>query len=458
MKPQVRVRFAPSPTGFLHLGGMRSALFNWLFARQQKGVFILRIEDTDRERLVEGAVEQILASHQWLGLTPDETATQSERVETYQKNADQLLAKGVLYPCWCTPERLDKLRKQAQANHTAFKYDRYCLDHPGDPKKPHVLRFMIPDKPAIISWNDAVRGKMEFPIETQDDFVSLKSDGWPTYNFANVVDDHLMEITHVLRAEEFLPSTPKHILLYQAFGWDQPTFAHLPQVLGSDGAKLSKRHGAKSVLEYRDEGYLPEAIINFLAGLGWNQGEGSTKEIYTPDELVQAFTLARIQKSPAVFDPQRLLWLNGVYIRSLSVKQLLKISGPFWPKEAAKTETAYKEAILGLVQERMKTLAELPELTDFFFTEPKPNLEGDEVGEWLRQSLALVNKTSVKPDDLEAAFRSLAAKLSASPKQFFGALRLAITGKSATPPLFETMAVLGQKTVVSRLEKAISRL
>jgi glutamyl-tRNA synthetase len=274
-----RVRFAPSPTGHLHLGGIRSALFNYLLAQHAGGCFILRFEDTDRERFVQEAADSISQSLAWLGIDPDEGVMadgsqkgkfgpyiQSERLDIYRQYADELIAKKALYPCWCSPERLDDMRKEAQKTGKAFKYDRHCLDNPKGLHEPHVLRFMIPETPAVITWDDAVKGKVEFRSDDLDDFVAIKSDGFPTYHFAVVVDDHLMQISHVLRGDEWIPSTPKHLLLYRAFGWAAPEFVHLPQVLGPDKAKLSKRHGAKPALDYRDEGYLPEAVWPPLAG------------------------------------------------------------------------------------------------------------------------------------------------------------------------------------------------
>jgi glutamyl-tRNA synthetase len=466
MQKQTRVRFAPSPTGFLHIGGMRSALFNWLFARKSDGVFMLRMEDTDRERYVPEAVKQIKDSHDWLGLTPDESAVQSERLDIYKQHSEQLVENGQLYRCWCSPERLDKLRETARAARQPFKYDRHCLTSPGDPDKPHVLRFKIGDTPKSIAWDDAVRDHMEFETGDLDDFVCIKTDGYPTYNFANVVDDHEMEISHVMRAEEFLASTPKHLLLYAAFGWEPPVFAHMPQVLGPDGkSKLSKRHGAQSVLEYRDQGYLPDAIINFMAQLGWNEGSGSTKEIYSRQELIEAFTLERIQKSPAIFDPERLTWLNGVYIRSLAPSELAKLSEPFWSTEAKSSSSEHKLQILGLIQERLKFLAEIPELTDFFFTDPDPKalkqfgkLQPSESKRLLEASLEVLGKSTFEHDSLEKALRALADELDVKTGALFGVLRIAITGKVAAPGLFETMVALGEDSTLRRLKAATSAL
>lgn len=470
---KVRVRFAPSPTGMLHLGSIRSALFDWLYAQKQQGDFILRLEDTDRERLVPESVQQIQDSMRWLGLDWDEGIgvggehgpyIQSERLGIYKKYAGELVEKGALYPCWCKPERLDKLRQQAQKTGQPFKYDRHCLTNLGDPSAAHVLRFKIPEGQAV-GWDDAVRGHLEFSSDDQDDFVAVKSDDYPTYNFANVVDDHLMEISHVLRGDEFIPTTPKNLLVYEAFGWQPPVFAHLPQVLGADKAKLSKRHGAKPVLDYRDEGYLPDAVINFVAALGWNEGDGSTKEIYTRDELIKAFSLERIQKSPAVFDAERLIWMNGLYIRSLPLNSLLEACEPFWPKQAKDRPDDYKKAVLGLLQERLKLLSELPELSVFFFDEPEFELstlkktpESSVAKKWLEESLKIATDNDFEAESLEKEFRKLADDLGTKAGDLFGLVRVAVTGSTATPPLFETIAVLGKEAVVKRLKNALKTL
>jgi glutamyl-tRNA synthetase len=471
MSHPVRVRFAPSPTGFLHLGGIRSALFDYLIAKQTGGNFILRLEDTDRARLVEGAAEAIRQSLDWLGINPDEGVmadgsqkgdygpyVQSERIDIYRKHADELLAKKALYPCWCTPERLDGLRKDAQKAGVAFKYDRYCLEHPKSLDEPHVLRFMIPDEPKVVAWDDVVKGRVEFKTDDLDDFVALKTDGFPTYHFAVVIDDHLMKISHVLRGDEWVPSTPKHLLLFAAFGWEAPVFVHLPQVLGPDKTKLSKRHDAKPALEYRDEGYLPEAIVNFLAALGWN--DGTTQEIYTKDELIKAFSLERIQKSSAVFDAERLIWMDGHYIRELTPAALLERSEGFWPHSASDYPSDYKLNVLKLVQERLKFLHELDELTDFFFTDPKADLsevkgygEAERV-DHLKALSTLLTKTDWEHDALESALRGYVEDKGLKTGQLFGLVRVAITGRTAAPGLFETMLVLGQETTLRRLDLA----
>lgn len=455
----------------MHLGGIRTALFNYLFAKHAGGTFTLRLEDTDRERFDPSATDQITKSLKWLGLDwdegigvggPHQPYEQSERIAIYKEHAQKLQDTGALYRCYCSPERLEKLRHEAQSTKTAFKYDRHCLNKPSEVQDSYVLRFKIPDGQAV-SWDDAVKGTLKFEAADQDDFVCIKSDGFPTYNFANVVDDHLMKISHVLRADEFVASTPKHIWLYQAFGWKPPIFAHLPQVLGADKAKLSKRHGAEPVLSYQASGYLPQAIINFLASLGWNEGDGSTKEMYTTQELIQAFSLERIQKSPAVFDAERLKWLNGLYIRLLNPTELLAEAKPFWPESATTTSDEYKLQVLDLVRERLEYLSKLADLTEFFFTDPSPDPEAvlaqsPDATSIIQAAIKTLQESMFEIEKLESVLRGLADKLGLSTKEVFGVLRVSITGKRAAPGLFETMAVLGSETTLRRLEAAGSAL
>jgi len=467
----VRTRFAPSPTGFLHIGAIRSSLFNYLFAKKHGGTFVLRLEDTDRERFVPEAETHLIESLEWLGIGPDEGIggkdegfgpyVQSERLKLYAEHAARLVEKGDLYPCWCSPERLTQLREKAQAEKQAFKYDRHCLTNPDDIHKPHVLRFKIPTN-QIVTLNDIVRGKIEFNSNELDDFVVVKSDGYPTYQFANVVDDHLMEISHVLRADEWIPSTPKHILLYQAFGWEAPLFAHLPAVTAPGGGKkLSKRHGAKSALELRDEGYLPGAILNFLAALGWNEGNGSTQEIYTLEELIAKFSLERVQKSSAVFDAERLVWLNGVYIRNMSLDALYAETTNFWSASAKSYDDSYKKEVLGLIHERLKFMAEIPELTKFFFTRPLTNknfiidkLDLENAQDWLVAIITKLTDNDFKHDSLESTLRGLVEELGGQTGKVFSLVRRSVTGSPVAPGLFETLATLGKEESLARLEEA----
>jgi glutamyl-tRNA synthetase len=471
-----RVRFAPSPTGYLHIGAMRSALFNWLWARHTGGVFVLRLEDTDRARLVPDAAAQIYASHDALGITPDEGPVsggpygpyvQSERLSIYHEHAEKLLANGALYRCWCTPERLTALREEAQKAGAAFKYDRHCLipENQGKESEAHVLRFRIPEAPETIGWDDAVRGHLEVRLDSLDDFVAVKADGYPTYHFANIVDDHLMQISHVLRADEWLPSTPKHLLLWEAFGWSKPIYAHLPAVQGPNGGKkLSKRDGAKSVQEYLDEGYLPEALRSFLASLGWN--DGTTQEVYTTPELVERFTLDRIQKSPAKFDIDRLTWMNGLLIRQMELPELEQRAQGFWPASAASAGPEYRQRALGLVQERLKFLSELPELTGFFFEEPSvdttlltKNFDATAGQKHLAGLLTVLEDTAEWTEaSLEPIIRAYTEQQDLKTGQFFGLIRIAVTGRTAAPGLFETLATLGRDTVMRRLQAVHKQL
>ena len=451
----------------LHVGSIRSGLFNWLWARHNGGAFLVRIEDTDQARKVDGAAEQIIESLTLLGLTPDEPATtQSARLNLYRGAADTLVASGSLYPCWCTAERLTELRQTAQKNGVAFKYDRHCLNPANQQslQKPHVLRFRVPETPSEITWNDAVKGILTVSLKDVDDFVALKSDGFPTYHLANVIDDHDMRISHVLRADEWVASTPKHLLLFAAFGWEPPIYAHLPAVLGPDGKKkLSKRDGAQSVSDYLDAGYFPEVLINFMASLGWN--DGSTQEIFTVPELISAFTLERIQKSPAAFDAERLIWMNGKYIRAMSGSDLLPKCTQFWPQAAATYPASYKLAVLELVHDRLKYLAELPELTDFFFTNPDftkelipKQLENDVAVELLQGIINAVKTSDFSLIDLETRLRQFVEKTSHKTGVVFGLVRTAVTGKTAAPGIFETLHVLGKEVALRRLEAARSTI
>ena len=483
----VRVRYAPSPTGDPHVGNIRSALFNWLYARHTGGTFIVRIEDTDRARLVPGSLDAILDALRWLGLdwdegpgseTPYGPYVQSERLALYAEHAERLLSEGKAYRCYCTPERLDAVRKQRQKERKPTGYDRRCREPEGaeearrENPAPPVVRFRMPTE-GNITVDDFVRGEVTFDVSLLDDFVLLKSDGYPTYHLANVVDDHLMEITHVMRAEEWLPSAPRHKLLYEAFGYEMPELVHLPLILGPDRSKLSKRHGAASVLEFRDMGYLPEAMFNFLALLGWSLDE--TSEVFSKDELVEHFTPERILANPAVFNIEKLDWFNGLYIRQMSDEALADALAPWLedpasglPVDARPVDRDYLAAIVPLERERLKRLSDAPEMLSFFFEErldydasllvPK-GLDADAARAALEAALATAQGT----DDwsvaaLETAYRALAERLGVKTGQLFGAVRVAVTGRTAAPPLFDTLSVLGRERCVSRLAHAVEVL
>ncbi|MEA3344691.1 MAG: glutamate--tRNA ligase, partial [Chloroflexota bacterium] len=373
MTNQIRVRFAPSPTGEPHIGNIRTVLFNWLFARQQGGKFILRIEDTDRTRYVPGAEEAIKEGLRWLGLEWDEGPdvggpygpyVQSERLSLYRKYAEQLVATGHAYRCNCTPERLAALREEQQRRHEHVGYDRRCrFKEPGEvsPDEEHVIRLAVPLE-GTTKVHDLIRGDVTFENQLIDDQVLLKSDGFPTYHLAVVVDDHEMDITHVIRADEWLSSTPKHILLYQAFGWEPPQFAHVPIVLGEDGKRLSKRHGATSIAEFKRMGYLPEALFNFLALLGWAPGEGEEQEIFSREELVQLFDLTRVQPSAARFSYDKLDWMNSEYIRALPADELAERLLPVLRDAGLDASLDKVRELVPLVRERLKTLNDAVEL------------------------------------------------------------------------------------------------
>lgn len=473
----VRVRFAPSPTGYPHLGNIRTALFNWVFARHNNGTFILRIEDTDVARLVEGAVETIVDSLRWLGLDWDEGPYfQSQRLELYREVADQLLERGLAYRCYCSPQRLEAMRQEQMKRKQPPGYDRHCrqltsgqrADYEAEGVVP-VVRFKSPLE-GQTSFHDLLRGDIVFENSTLDDFVLLKSDGYPTYHLANIVDDHLMKITHVLRADEWLSSTPRHVLLYQALGWQPPQFAHLPMILGPDRAKLSKRHGATSITEYRDLGYLPEALFNFLALLGWSFDDKT--ELLTREEIIRHFSLERISRTAAVFNREKLDWMNGVYLRNLSMEEFTRRAVPFLerdlPAEVKRPlDGGYVRRIMPLVQERAKTLAEVPQLTQFFFVDGLSydtemlltKLGQTEALTALRVTIARLNELpNWEAPSLEVICRTLADEFELKTGVFFGLLRVAVTGRTAAPPLFQTMEVLGRERCLQRLKAAEQKL
>ncbi|MFH1710595.1 MAG: glutamate--tRNA ligase, partial [bacterium] len=375
----VRVRFAPSPTGFLHIGGARTALYNWLFAKANKGTFILRIEDTDRTRSTEEAVKAILDGLEWLGLDWNEGPGiggdfgpyfQTERLSIYKDWADKLVKENKAYYCFCTPEELEEERKLAAQRKEAPKYNAKCrelaaseVEKLSGSGKPKVLRFKLP-MTGITKVNDMIRGEVSFENELLDDFVMIKSDGFPTYNFAAVVDDHLMRISHVIRGDDHLSNTPRQILLYHAFGLIPPRFAHIPMIMGTDRTRLSKRHGATSVIEYNALGYLPEAVVNYIARLGWGHKD---QEIFSIQELIEKFSVEKVQKTSAIFDTTKLNWLNAHYIKNSSIERVVSLAMPFIERSYPGTDKAYAEKVVKCLQDRLKTIAEIVPLSDYFF-------------------------------------------------------------------------------------------
>lgn len=489
MSKPVRVRFAPSPTGYLHIGGARTAIYDWLLARATGGQFILRIEDTDRGRFVPDSLQDIMDNLRWLGLQWDEGPEaggphapylQSERLPLYHRRAEDLVAAGKAYYCFCSPERLAALRAEQEKAKRPSGYDRLCRDLPMSEAQSRLargekaaVRFKIP-LDGTTSFTDAIRGGITVDNRTLDDMVLLKSDGFPTYHLAATVDDHEMGITHVLRGDEWLASAPRHVLLYRAFGWEPPVFAHLPIFLNPAGSgKLSKRHGATSVREYREQGYLPEALFNFLLLLGWHPQD--EREIFTPAEAAAAFTLDRVSKSPVALSFEKLDWFNGVYIRQMDPRDLAGRCLPFLqragllPDPCPAERLDYLARLIPLVQERLRTLAEAPDLLGYFLREsiepPPPEMLLGKKGhpEQVLQVLRRVRETLAAAGgfveaEIEAALRKLASDLGLKDGEVFMPVRVAISGRTATPGLFETMAAIGRERCLERIERAAAAL
>ncbi len=477
---RVRTRFAPSPTGLLHIGGLRTALYSYLLAKHHGGDFVLRIEDTDRERLVEGGIDQIMRALEWVGLHVDEGPTnegsgefgpyiQSERhkLGIYQRYAQQLVAEGKAYYSGISPDAFAMLKQQAIDEKRPFVY-RKSMEPSESVVSTEGLPIRLAVSPGSLEWGDSVHGEFVVDHDIIDDFIIIKADGYPTYNFANVVDDHLMNISHVVRGPEFLASTPKHALLYDYFGWQRPVFAHCPTILGADGKKkLSKRDGDVDALDYRDQGYLPEAMINFLALLGWN--DGTTQEVFSLEELIQKFSLDRVQKSPAQFDIERLRWMNGEYIRNvLSQEEYVVAAKQALLKADYGTEgfgDDYIQEVLLLDRERVKVLSDIPEVVEFFFVAPKLSSEikdlltkkssPADVKGWLELVVKSLENTEWQQEQIEASLRTLVSQHDLHAGKLFYAIRVAITGRTAAPGLFETLATLGEAQSVQRLEAAI---
>lgn len=477
----VRVRFAPSPTGYLHLGGARTALFNWLFARHHGGVFVLRIEDTDRTRSSEEHVRAIMDTLSWLGLDWDEGPDrggpygpyiQSERLEIYRREAERLVQSGLAYPCYCTPAELEERRREAYARGLPSRYDRRCasLDESerrrllAEGRRP-ALRFRAPAR-GQTAVDDLIRGRVVFENEKMlDDFVILKSDGWPTYNFACAVDDAAMAITHVIRAEEHLSNTPRQLLLCEALGYRPPSFAHVPMILAPDRSKLSKRHGAVAVEEFRAAGYLPEAVVNYLALLGWSPG--ADREILSLAEMVGLFSLERVGRTAAIYDVDKLTWMNGLHIREADVERLVDLVLPSLreagldPGEGPDRREWVKQLVLA-TRERARTLADFPELLRYFFIAPdRYDPQGVarhftvEAASRLRAAADEIRDLPVfTADTVEGAYRSLAARLGIPAAQLIHPTRLALTGRTVGPGLFEVMELLGREACVERMERA----
>jgi glutamyl-tRNA synthetase len=478
----IRVRFAPSPTGYLHVGGLRTALYNYLFARKSGGAFILRIEDTDKTRSVEGAVENLLLALDWAGLEFDEGPgkggahgpyIQSERLTLYRDHALQLIADGKAYYAFDRPEELDEMRKTLEKEGKNPKYDRRALRLSSDEVRkklesgqPAVVRMKVPDSPTI-AFDDLVRGHVEFSGDQVDDQVLLKSDGYPTYHLANVVDDHLMGVTHVIRGEEWLSSTPKHVLLYRFFGWDLPQFAHLPLLLNPDKSKLSKRQGDVAVEDYRKKGYLPEALLNFVAFLGWNPG--GERELFSLKDLVEEFSLERVGKSGAVFNPDKLNWLNFEHLRRkpdpevlAMLKEVLKEMLPDIPPY----EDAYLFSVIAAMRERVTFARDFVVKSPYFFRPPDEYDPEGITKRWKHETghhlgiLAEEFSRLADPsrEDYESALHRIAASLGIGNGELIHPLRLAVSGMGIGPGLYDILFILGRDETVRRITTAIRKL
>lgn len=506
--PTIRVRFAPSPTGYVHIGSLRTALYNYLFAKKHGGEYILRLEDTDQKRFVAGSAENLLSVLDAMGLVHTEGPMlphahtsekhtldsvnypgvietgdcgpyiQSERLALYQQYAQQLIDEGKAYYCFCSAERLTLMREEQSKQKTMPKYDRHCLHMTPEAvqqnmtdKVPCVVRLKLPENETIV-FQDLIRGEVSFKTDSMSDTVLLKSDGYPVYHLASIIDDHFMQISHVIRAEEWLPSTPTHILLYKAFGWNAPQFAHLPLLLNPDRSKLSKRQGDVAVEDYLKKGYLKEALINFVALLGWNPGEGSTQELFSMDELVEQFDFEHVHKAGAVFDLKKLDWINAQYIKKLSIDDLYTQSLPFWQEKdffknasSERQSSVYITKVLTIEQDRLNRLDEVGEQNPFFFTDAftydkellhwKKNTN-EETLDSLQQAQTLL--TAIEETDFTREILSEKLMVAAGEKRgdLLWPLRVALTGSKQSPSPFEVAWVLGKKESLKRLANALS--
>ncbi|WP_447979135.1 glutamate--tRNA ligase [Candidatus Nitrospira bockiana] len=463
---QVRVRFAPSPTGYLHIGGVRTALFNWLFARRAKGVFILRIEDTDQSRSTDEAIEAIIEGMRWVGLDWDEGPyRQTERMDLYREHAYRLLDQKQAYWCVCTAEELEARRKEAVAQGLPQKYDGRCREKGvTQPSGEAALRFKAPQSGHTVV-DDLIKGQVVFDNAVLDDLIILRSNGYPTYNFSVVVDDALMRITHVVRGDDHLTNTPRQIPLFQALGFAVPRFGHLPMIMGPDKTRLSKRHGATSILAYRDMGYLPEAMINYLVRLGWSSGD---QEIFTVSELIEKFSFDHVQKSAAVFNPDKLLWVNAHHLRHGDPAHIAGQLRPFLERAGfgAAVEAAppgWLAKLVVMLRERAQTLADMAKAAEPYLVE-SPDMDADALKKFLTPSVAptleklaarLASLPAFSREAAEAAFKSLLEEVGMKMGQLAQPVRVALTGRTISPGIFEMMDLLGRDATLARLQRAI---
>jgi glutamyl-tRNA synthetase len=462
---QVILRFAPSPTGFLHIGGARTALFNWLFARKQRGKFILRIEDTDQVRSTKESIDAILKSMTWLGLDWDEGPIyQTDRLPIYREHVNRLLSEGNAYFCTCSPEELEEKRQRALKEKRKPKYDGHCRNLRAPiPVRPPAIRFKAPQE-GITVLHDLIKGTIEFDNAEFDDLIIQRSDGWPTYNFSAVVDDATMSITHVIRGDDHVNNTPRQIQLYEALGYPLPQFAHVPMILGADKARLSKRHGATSVMAYREMGFLPQALVNYLVRLGWSYGD---QEVFSKEELVEKFSLENVGKSAAVFNTEKLLWLNGLYIRQEKPEILAELLLPFLEARGLKPRSpAWLREVTQTLQERSKTLVEMADQAEFYF---RGDFAYDEkaaekhLTRNLQEPLGMLTASiesspELNEKGLEEIFQAIVSSKGMKLGTLAQAARVALTGKAVSPGIYEVMKILGKDEVLKRLTRALVRM
>ena len=459
----VRTRFAPSPTGSLHIGGARTAIFNWLFARHYGGTFVLRIEDTDRERSTEESIGEIIAGMTWLGLDWDEGPfRQSDRLGVYKSLAERLMESGDAYRCYVSAEELEAKRKEAQERGEVFRYRREWADKNAAPGKPYAVRLRTPDE-GTIEVTDLLRGVVSFDAADIDDFVILKTDGFPTYNFAVVADDSEMNITHVIRGDDHLTNTPRQALIYKALSLDMPKMAHVSMILGPDGKRLSKRHGDTSVIAYKDEGYLPDALVNYLTRLGWSFGD---QEIFTREELVEKFTLDNVGKSAAVFNIEKLDWLNGWYIRNRPAGEIAALVLPMLKERGINAELGTKlEMIVKELGQRAKTLLDIVNSIGYFYAEEitfdekaATKFLTPETGEVLKDLSERIASGEFTSDGLHADFEKIMEERGIKMGAIAQPVRVALTGGTVSPGIFEVMEILGKEEVLKRLGKAVDHI
>lgn len=458
---QFRYRFAPSPTGYLHIGGARTALFNWLLARQSKGKFLLRIEDTDKERSTQASVDAILESLQWMGIDWDEEPViQSSRSEIHKEHVEKLLKAGKAYKCFCTPDELTQRREALMKAGQKPKYDGRCRSADQNQDRPYCVRFLSEDKGSTVV-HDLIQGDVTFQNEELDDLVIARTDGTPTYNFVVVIDDMAMGMTHVIRGNDHLNNTPRQIQLYQAFGYPLPQFGHLALILGEDRSRLSKRHGATSVMQYKEEGFLPEALCNFLARIGWSHGD---EEIFSMPELIEKFSLKNVVKSSGVFNQEKLVWLNHHYLRQKTDKELVALTRPFFEKEGLKIEDgAYAEKVILSLKEKAKRLPEYVTQGYYFFTDELKQ-DPKAVAEWLDEKhVALLKQLHDKlsilaawtEENLKAAFEAVLVANNEKMKSLAQPVRVALTGSVISPGIYELMMILGKEKTLGRLKRVL---